>query len=142
MTEFKGMLENLRDRWGVVHDSGELPAQVLAYLGDAVYEMYVRLRLVEEGPSRVDYIHKRAVCQVRAESQASVLEKLLPMLNPDEALVARRGRNMHTQSRRRANGAAHSRSSAFEALLGYLFLEAKYDRLQMVLDFAYGQVCI
>jgi ribonuclease-3 family protein len=126
------LLEELRQRWGAGADPGQMPASVLAYLGDAVYELFIRIRLCASGPALADELHKKAVTQVRAETQARALEMLMPVLTPDEVLVARRGRNAHTHRARKGAGAAYSMATGFEALLGYLFLCRRYERLQEI----------
>jgi ribonuclease-3 family protein len=128
----------IRQKWGAEKDPGVMPAQVLAYIGDAVYEAFVRMRLLAVGPAPSDSLHKRAVERVRAETQARALERLMPCLVDDEQGVVRRGRNMHSHSTRKGSIADYALSTAFEALIGYLFLSGSEQRLKEVLDIAFG----
>lgn len=136
MTQVRHVFQRLRESWGAEVDSAQIPAQVLAYLGDALYELFVRLAVLSKGPASIHDLHRRAVLEVRAENQARVLERLLPVLTPDELLVVRRGRNAHTHRLRRGALAAYSMSTGFEALLGYLFLEGRYERLEEIMLFS------
>lgn len=69
----------------------------LAFVGDGVYELMVRERLVREANRPAGVLHKRAVELVRAEAQAAAMERLLPLLTEEEAAAYRRGRNAHTR---------------------------------------------
>lgn len=68
----------------------------LAFVGDGVYELMVRERLVCQANRPVNELHKQAVAMVRAEAQAAAIEVMLPLLTEEEAAVFRRGRNAHT----------------------------------------------
>lgn len=134
MSGTESFIDKIGGKWGHRGDPSQMSAQVLAYLGDALYELFIRLEVVGSGPAPIDDLHKRAVFEVRAESQARALEALLPVLNDDELLVVRRGRNAHTHRFRKGAGYAYSMSTAFEALLGYLFLSGRYDRLLQIME--------
>lgn len=104
------------------------PAQIqqlspiaLAYLGDAVYELYVRTRLLLP-PKRIRTYHQRVVAQVRAETQAAHLQSLQPHLTPSEQEILRQGRNAAPGGPKRLDPAIYQRATGFETLLGYLYL--------------------
>lgn len=111
-----------------------LPPITLAYLGDSVYEVYVRNRLLERGFVKVNDLHKQAVSYVRARAQAQALEMLRPTLSEEEADVVRRGRNAKSHSAPKSSDAAeYAASTAFETLIGFLYLAGRHERLAEVL---------
>lgn len=109
----------------------------LAYLGDAVWELYVR-RQILDGGGHVHAMHKKAVSRVNASAQAQALEKLLPDLTEPEADVVRRARNARQTPTKNADLRDYHMATAFEALLGYLSLTRDLARLDAVLAAAYG----
>lgn len=112
----------------------ELPALVLAYVGDAVFELAVRIHLVNTGLLKVNHLHTGAVKYVNAGAQARALKKLEGMLSEREEAVARRGRNAKPPHTPRGPGVLEYRhSTAFETLIGYLYLKGDTARLQEIL---------
>lgn len=112
-----------------------LPAGVLAYIGDAVYELYVRTSLVRGGRRDLDELHRAATMRVNAKAQARTLAQLDTFLLPDELEVARRARNVHTgRGPRSAAVLDYRHSTGFEAVLGYLYLLGREERLREVLE--------
>ena len=77
-------------------DPRTLSPLTLAFIGDGVFELLVRERLVCEGNRPAGALHKRSVAMVRAEAQAEAMDRLLPLLTETEAAIYRRGRNAHT----------------------------------------------
>lgn len=102
-------------------DLKKLSPSSLAYLGDAVYELYVRMVYLLP-PSRVDYYHHLVVAQVRAETQALHLRSLIPHLLSGELEIVRRGRNAATGRPKRLDPQIYQQATSFETLIGYLFL--------------------
>ncbi|HEY9860859.1 MAG TPA: ribonuclease III domain-containing protein [Candidatus Obscuribacterales bacterium] len=93
----------------------------LAYLGDAVYELYIRaLYLVP--PQRLQSYHHRVVAQVRAESQAQHLRSLEALLTSEELEILRRGRNAASGRPKRVDPGIYQQATSLEALMGYLYL--------------------
>lgn len=105
----------------------------LAYIGDAVFELYVRSRLLIPAKRARDY-HKLVVAQVKAEQQAHYVEVLAAHLTEDEKDLIRRGRNATTGRHRRANGQDYQKATGFEALIGFLYLSDQL-RLWQLLNF-------
>jgi ribonuclease-3 family protein len=108
----------------------ELSPAVWAYVGDAVYELFIRNRLVMEGPNRTQTLHKRAIAMVRASFQADLAARLGPFLSQEEAGLLRRGRNIksgHTPAS--SDPITYRHSTGFEALIGYLYLSGQSDRM-------------
>jgi ribonuclease-3 family protein len=116
-----------------------LPPITLAYLGDAVLELYVRSALVSVKGSRAGVLHKKAVKKVKAAAQAEALRRILDNLTPEEHDIVRRGRNAKTFGHRAADVADYHYSTAFEALLGYLYLTSQEERLMQLLEQAYTE---
>lgn len=100
----------------------------LAYVGDAVYELYVRSKLLIP-PKRIAEYHHQVVTQVRAEAQAHYLEMLEPHLSANEKDIVRRGRNAVTKKPRRISRKIYQQASSLETLIGYLYL-TDGDRLK------------
>lgn len=93
----------------------------LAYLGDAVYELYIRTCYLLP-PKRLKEYHCKVVHQVRAETQAAILRKLEPYITDSELEILRRGRNAATGSPRRLDPKIYQQASSLETLIGYLYL--------------------
>ena len=98
-----------------------LPPVALAYIGDAVFELYVRMHFVWP-PQRIQAFHQQVVSHVKAEQQADYLAQLLPLLNAPEADIVRRGRNATSKSPRRLSAKVYRQATAFETLVGYLYI--------------------
>lgn len=118
-------------------EAAGLPPLALAYLGDAVYELYVRDRLLQGPVSSQKELHKAAVGRVRASAQAAALRRMAARLTEQEADIVRRGRNARVQAPKGADLADHHYSTAFEALIGYLHLTGQRERINEVLDLAF-----
>lgn len=106
----------------------------LAFVGDGVYELMVRERLVAEANRPSGVLHKQAVTMVRAEAQSAAMERLLPLLNEEESAVYRRGRNAHTAR----TGSDYHRATGLEALFGYLYLSGRVERVRELFAVAVG----
>lgn len=101
----------------------QLSPAALAYLGDAVYELYVRSRYLLP-PQRLAAYHACVVAQVRAEQQAAQLRSLEPHLTEVEQQWVRRGRNAAGRPPTRLPPAVYKQASGLETLIGYLYLTA------------------
>ena len=110
----------------------------LAHVGDAVFELLVRQELccVKAAPMRD--LHRLTVARVNAPAQAARMEKLLPLLTPEELTVYKRGRNAHThQAPKSASPGQYARATGLEALFGWLWLTGQIDRIAVL--FAAGK---
>lgn len=103
----------------------------LAYIGDAVYELFVRTKLLLP-PRRISDYHSQVVAQVRAETQTAHLQDWEPYLTLEEKEILRRGRNAVTNKPRRLSLQTYQQASSFETLIGYLYLKDS-QRLQDLL---------
>jgi ribonuclease III family protein len=111
---------------------GQVSPTALAYLGDAVYELYVRHHFLIP-PKRGNAYHRQVVAQVCAEAQARHLQALLPHLSDEEADMVRRGRNAASGKPKRVDITLYQQATGFEALIGYLYL-TNPQRLQALLQ--------
>ena len=104
----------------------------LAYLGDTLYDLYVRTRLVGAG-GRVGAMHRRAVSLVCAHAQSEAFLRVEDALSDEEAAVARRARNVHQSPPRHADAAEYHRATALEALIGYRYVTGQRGRMEELL---------
>ena len=107
---------------------------VLAFVGDAVYSLYVREKLVRGTDFKTGMLQKLASDKVSAHGQSGLAEKLLPLFTEEEADIFRRGRNAKKTTRsKHASVGEYNRSTGFEAVLGYLYLTGQYERIDFLL---------
>lgn len=99
----------------------DLPIRSYAHIGDAVYELYAREKTVLLS-SKVDKLHKYTVNIVNAQFQVYLLDNIQDFLTDEEKEIVRRARNLQVTTAKRCNHTIHRLSTAFEALIGYLYL--------------------
>lgn len=109
-----------------------LSPTLLAYIGDAVYELIIRSAGLQSGLS-AERLHRVVVQWVCAEGQGRLLDRVEGTLTSEEAAIARRGRNAKTTLPQRTSPAAYRRSTAFEALIGYLYVIGDQQRIGQLL---------
>ena len=107
-------------------DLHTLSPLALACVGDGVYSLMVRERLLCEANRPVNDLHRMAVRDVRAEAQSAAMGRIMEHLTEEEEAVFKRGRNAHTAR----SGADYHRSTGLEALFGYLYLDGRIDRVR------------
>ncbi|MGN0659766.1 MAG: Mini-ribonuclease 3 [Emergencia sp.] len=109
----------------------EINTTALAFLGDAVYEIFVRKHVMEAGPQNADMLHKAAIRYVCAAGQAQAVKSLMAdFLTEEEISLVKRARNHRTASKARsADAVTYKLATAFEALLGFLYLDGQEERL-------------
>lgn len=108
---------------------------VFAYIGDAVYELYVRTLLVSKGNAPVNELHKQSVSFVKAKAQSDIIHKMLESLDSEEQDIVRRGRNAKSGTiPKNADVTDYKYATGFESLLGYLYLKGDYSRLLELLE--------
>lgn len=111
-------------------DPKTLPGLALAYVGDAVFEMVVRTTLVESGLTHVGDLNRIATGIVNAKAQAALIGAIEDTLGPDEHNAFRRGKNVNSTSvPKSATRIEYHLATGFEALIGYLYLEGKMQRI-------------
>ena len=107
----------------------------LAFLGDAVYSLYVRERLTVDHGGKAADLQRVASRVVSAQGQSEFLEKLLPLFTEEEMDVFRRGKNAKKATKSKsASNLEYSRSTGFEAVLGYLYLLGNEERIKELLN--------
>ncbi len=114
----------------------------LAFIGDAVWEVYVRSRIIEEKPNMpVNKLHREAVRFVKAHGQCVAFEAIKDELSENEFSAYKRGRNAnsHTVSKN-ASLADYRHATGFEALLGYVYMSNSAERLNELMEKAYNAV--
>lgn len=118
----------------MMNDISKMSTALLAYLGDASYEIYIRRMLIERG-GRVDKMHVKAIKYVSADGQALAVKTMLKseFLTDDEIRLVKRARNKKITSHPRgADNRSYKLATGLEALLGYLELEGDRERLQNI----------
>ena len=105
-----------------------------AYVGDSVYEAYIRTYLVETTNLKPHKLHVKAIKYVKAKAQAEILKKIHDSLTEKEQEIVRRARNTQNHHvAKNADPADYMYSTAFEGLIGYLYLSNQKERLNEIL---------
>ncbi|ABY94023.1 ribonuclease III domain-containing protein [Thermoanaerobacter brockii subsp. lactiethylicus] len=128
-----GFLENteLLTKEGVL----SLSPLVLAFIGDAVYSLYIRTKIVAQKNQPVNFLHKETVKYVKAKAQAESVKRIYDLLSEEEKDIVRRGRNMKSNTTPKGvEVQAYRYATGFEALLGYLYLAGEFERLKNILE--------
>ena len=108
---------------------------VWAYVGDCVYELYMRTYLVDNTSLKPHKLHIESIKYVKAGAQAKFLEEFFENLTEDEKSIVRRGRNTNNHHLpKNSNVQEYMYSTAFEGLIGYLYLCKKYDRVKEIIE--------
>jgi ribonuclease III family protein len=116
-------------------DPKQLSPLTLAFLGDAVFEVLVREKIVCQGSRPVSQLHRLSVRDVCCKAQAAAGKAILPELTEEEAAVYRRGKNAHPgHVPQNADQTDYHEATALEALFGYLYLCGKIDRLTYLFE--------
>ncbi len=102
----------------------------LAYIGDGIFDLVIRSVVVGRGNTRANELHCRTSRIVKAQTQAKLIESVLPQLTDEEADVYRRGRNAHSATiAKNASMSDYRKATGLEALLGYLYLTDQFERI-------------
>ena len=112
---------------------------VLAYIGDSVYEVFTRKKVLGENPNLPAHkLHKENVKYVKAKSQSNAMEVIEPMLSEQELAIYKRGRNAKSATvPKNADLTDYRRATGFEALIGFLELSGQYERLFEIMETAF-----
>lgn len=124
--------------------SGKSPRQMnalsLAYIGDAVYEVYVRQQLLAGTNHKPNHLHRRSIQYVSANAQSKALEMWWPLLTEEERDVFKRGRNANAGTvPKNVDMLIYRRATGFEALIGFLYLERRFARLNELIDIIFAE---
>ncbi len=119
-----------------IEEVKQLSPLTWAYVGDAVYELYIRTYLINTTKLKPHELHIKSIKYVKAKAQAELLQQLEEILTEEEKDIVRRGRN--TKSNHIAKNATvqdYMYATAFEALIGYLYLTKQDERIKELLDY-------
>lgn len=119
----------------------EINVLVLAYLGDAIYENYIREFLIYKGISNVNNLQKESIMYVSAKRQAYYLTKMMDdkFLTEEEISIVKRARNYKTTSHpKNCDIITYKYATGLEALIGYLKLSKKTERIDEIMNFIFG----
>ena len=110
----------------------------LAYIGDSVYEVYIRTRLLENGDRRVKDLHRSAKEYVSAKAQCEIALNIMEHLTEEEIIVYKRGRNTKVNTKaKNADMKEYHSATGLEALIGHHYLAGNSERLKELLDLCY-----
>lgn len=102
----------------------------LAYIGDGVYDLVIRTVIVERANKAANALHKQTIQYVKAETQAKMIAALAETLTGEEEAVYKRGRNAKSNTTaKNASIGDYRKATGFEALIGYLYLSDRMDRV-------------
>lgn len=115
-----------------------MPPLVWAYIGDCVYELYIRMQLVNDTKQKPHKLHLETIKYVKAKAQAETLASIYDELDEEEKDIVRRGRNAENHHLpKNAEATDYMYATAFEALIGYLYLSKQDERLKEILEKCY-----
>lgn len=123
--------KNIKAMYGVEDkDIKTISPLVFAYIGDSVYDLIIKSILVGRGNIPVNKLHKKASDLVKAQSQVRMYESVKDVLSEDEVAIFKRGRNAKSYtSAKNASKIDYRMATGYEALIGYLYMEDKIDRI-------------
>lgn len=128
-------LEKLIERRKEKIEVDTMSPLIWAYVGDSVYELYIRTHLTNITKMKPHQLHIKSIRYVKAGAQADILEKLMEHLTEQEKEIVKRGRNAENHHLpKNATVQEYMYSTAFEALIGYLYLTRQDERLKEILE--------
>ena len=131
-------MENIINREKSIEEVKLMPPLVWAYVGDCVYELFIRMKLVNTTKLNPHKLHIESIKHVKAKAQAETLNVIYEELSEEEKNIVRRGRNAQNHHLpKNAELVDYTYATAFEALLGYLYLIKKDERLNEILEKSY-----
>lgn len=116
----------------------EMNSLVLAYIGDAVFEVFIRGYLVKENKNIVvQKLHKKGIAYVKAKAQSDYVKRIMDQLSEEEIRVFKRGRNAKSGTvPKNADIQDYRNATGLEALIGFLYITENYERLNRILEMA------
>lgn len=125
----------------VTEDVRQYSPLTLAFIGDGVYELFVRTQIVKNTNAPANQLHKRCVHYVRAQGQCISMDALLPHLTEQEIDAFKRGRNAKINTKAKNAGLAeYKKATGFEALIGYLYVTKQTERLEFLMQKAFEAI--
>ncbi len=127
---------NIHDKQGAVSDNKirEFSALNLAYIGDTVYDLYVRTHIVKNQMGKVQALHKLASGVVNAKAQAVAATLVLPRLTERENEIFKYGKNAKSKPPKNMSVEDYSMATGIEAVIGYLYLTGQTERADALFD--------
>lgn len=114
---------------------------VWAYIGDAIYEAFVRSHIISNTKKSAHALHIESIKFVKAKAQAQILEELMPSLTEEEQDIVRRGRNTKAgHIPKNADVMDYRLATALEALIGYIYLMKRFERLDEIMDIIFKRI--
>lgn len=121
--------------------STQTPVLAYAFLGDAVFSLVARKKLLSGGLEKVNNLHLQASKFCSANGQSQMLDCILPILNQPETEIVRRARNAKTHKPpKSASLETYKKATALECLIGWLFAEKQFERLTEILEFGFEKI--
>lgn len=115
-------------------DLQTISMQTLAFIGDAVYNVYIRTYLASLRNAKTGLLHKDSIRYVSAKGQSSTIDKIMEFLNEDEVNIYKRGRNTNINTvSKNIDVVNYKKATGFEALIGYLYIKKEYKRLEFLI---------
>lgn len=131
-------MEEIIPRDKTIEEVKLMPPLVWAYIGDCIYEIFIRMQLVNRTKLNAHKLHLEAIKHVKAKAQAETLASIYDELTEEEQNIVRRGRNAENHHLpKNAEATDYMYSTAFEALIGYLYLSKQDERLKQILKQCY-----
>lgn len=109
--------------------------QTLAFIGDSVYDLYIRTYLASNSNEKAGILHTKAIKFVSAKSQASIVDKIMDKLSDEEIAIYKRGRNTNIITSKHAEVIEYKKATGLEALVGYLYVTRNISRLEEIIKF-------
>ncbi len=116
-------------------DTREVNVKTLAYIGDVVYELYIREHVISNSREQVNKLHKKTIKYVSAKAQARIVAAMDTELSDEEKDIIRRGRNAEANTvPKNTDVVTYKIATGFESLIGFLYLEKRIERLEYIID--------
>ena len=116
-------------------DTREVNVKTLAYIGDVVYELYIREHVISNSREQVNKLHKKTIKYVSAKAQARIVAAMDNELSDEEKDIIRRGRNAEANTvPKNTDVVTYKIATGFESLIGFLYLEKRIERLEYIID--------
>lgn len=127
----KDLLDILKEQFGEeAADTRTYSPLTLAYIGDGIYDLVIRTLVVRHGNCQPNKLHRRTSSLVKAAAQSDMIDRIMEKLTEEELAVYKRGRNAKSYTMaKNATMKDYRKATGFEALMGYLYLEGKTERM-------------
>jgi ribonuclease-3 family protein len=122
-------------------DYSQYSPMALAYIGDAVFNLYIREKQLEKGDIKTGLLHKEAISYVSASAQSSIVDSIIDSFSADEKFIYKRGRNTNSPTvPKNTKPGDYRKATGFEAVIGYLYLLKREKRLTKIMELSYEAI--